>query len=154
MAQDPYLGSVGRIRIERVLNANTINAVPTNPSVIDLPEGATALLWPPSGAPEVRIFSLGSVSTPVDPRAEFGTIGADVTLPITSSTTAIIETKNVEANSVVKVRVTPRSNGNFTELPAIRDETFVSSDPAVLHWKAELPVNVGYSAVQVKVVRP
>ncbi|HMO64169.1 MAG TPA: hypothetical protein PKE47_02900, partial [Verrucomicrobiota bacterium] len=51
-------GGLGRIRVERSVNRGNVGSVP-DPSVIDLPDGATALLWPPAGAPEVRILSIG-----------------------------------------------------------------------------------------------
>lgn len=149
------IGSSGKIRIERVTNIAAMNPDPfPDPSVIDLTKGSTALVWPPSGAPEARVISVGGRGTPTEPQAGFGTIGADVSLPIAVSVLVIVETKNVETNSVVQVRGTPRSNGNYTEVPAALDASFVSLEPGVLHWKAELPVNVGYSAVQVKVKRP
>ncbi len=145
-------GGRGRIRIERVNNTNTLQVVP-DPSVVPLNAGDAALLWPPTGAPEVKIVSVGGVAAPLDPRASFGTSGADVALPETTSTQMIIETRNVEQASQVKVRLTPRSGGNATEIAAAVD-TVVSASPLVVRWTATLPVNVGYSAVQVKVVRP
>jgi hypothetical protein len=122
-------------------------------SIVAIFDEASATLWPPIGAPEVRVLSIGAVNTPTDPRAEFGTFGADVALPITASTRVLVETKNVEQASQVKVRGTPRSNGNFTEVVATVD-TIVNNNPLVIRWKADLPVNVGYSAVQARVIRP
>lgn len=145
-------GGDGRIRVERVANDATFSVAP-DPSVIDLQENATAILWPPTGAPEVRVLSVGGVNTPADPRAEFGTFGPDIALPQVSQTQVLVETRYVEQASQVKVRVTPRSNGNFTEVAATVDSV-VTTDPLVIRWRADLPVNIGYSAVQVKVVRP
>ncbi len=145
-------GGLGRIRLERAVNNNSLVISP-DPSVVPLSSGATALLWPPSNAPEVRVVSIGGANAPADPRASFGSAGADVALPQATSTQVIIETTNVEQASQVKVRVTPRSNANAT----VVDATFssqVSATPLVLRWTATLPVNTGYSAVQVKVVRP
>lgn len=143
-------GGVGRIRIERFNNSNTI-AVTPDPSIVPIAAGETALLWPPSGSPEVRIVSIGGVAAPADPRSEFGTVGADVPLPQNSSTQVVIETKNVEeSGSVVEVRVTPRSNGNAI----VRNATKGTVSGTTILWTATLPVNTGYSAVQVKVVRP
>jgi len=142
----------GRIRVERVSNTASLTVVP-DPSVIDLAAGSTALLWPPTGAPEVRVVSVGGGVAPTNPRAEFGTVGADVALPATDSTQVIVETRNIEQASAVRVRGTPRSNGNFTEVNATVD-SIVSNDPLVIRWTASLPVNIGYSAVQVRVVRP
>ena len=53
----------------------------------------------------------------------------------------------------MKVRVIPRANGNYTEITATLDSV-VSTTPLVIRWTANVPVNDGYSAVQVKVVRP
>ncbi len=145
-----YVGGLGRIRIERVTNNATAGVVP-DPSLVPLTAGATALLWPPTGAPEVKIVSIGGAAPPADPRASFGSAGPDVALPQTSSTEVIIETTNVEQASQVQVRVAPRANGNATVI----DAEFVNSPSSgVRRWRALLPVNVGYSAVQVKVVRP
>lgn len=145
-------GGVGRIRLERNATAGSLVVVP-EPSLINLSPGSTAMIWPPAGAPEVRVVSIGGGNPPADPRAEFGTVGADVVLPATASTQVLVETKNVEQASQVKIRGTPRSNGNFTEVVATVD-SIVSNDPLVIRWKAELPVNVGYSAVQAHVIRP
>jgi hypothetical protein len=124
-----------------------------DPSVIPLAPDDTALIWPPSGAPEVKIVSIGGQDVGPDPLASFGTHGADTTLPQTATTPVVIETTNVEQASQVKVRGTPRSNGNYTEVAASMT-TVVSTTPLVVRWTATLPVNVGYSAVQVKVIRP
>ncbi len=145
-------GGYGRIRMERVTNTNAISVTP-DPSVVDLAPNATALLWPPSGAPEVKVLSIGAVNAPADPKAGFGTIGADVALPNQANTTVIVETTNVEAASVVKVRGTPRSNAGYSEVNATLQST-VSTTPLVIRWTASLPVATGYNAVQVRVIRP
>ena len=143
---------LGRIRLERVVNSNTLQVVP-DPSIVPLTEGATALLWPPAGAPEVRVVSIGGVAAPADPRASFGTEGADVALPQTATTEVVVETTNVEEASQVQVRVTPRHSTNYTAVNATVDSV-VSTDPLVIRWVASVPVGTGFSAVQVKVVRP
>ena len=145
-------GGNGRIRIERVNNANTITVSP-DPSVVPLTVGATALLWPPSDAPQVKVISIGGQTVPADPRPDFGTSGPDVALAQTASTQVIIETTNVEQASQVKVRGTPRSNATFTEVAATVSSV-VSTTPLVVRWTATLPVSTGYAAVQVKVIRP
>ena len=145
-------GGNGLIRIERIVNDNTLEVIPS-PSVVNLTSETTAMLWPPDNAPKVKILSIGGESAPDDPRAEFGTYGADVALPEVSSTQIVVETTNVEQASQVEVRVTPRFNANYTTVNAVI-ESVVSEDPLVIKWIADLPVNVGYSAVQVKVLRP
>lgn len=142
----------GVIRVERIVNTNTLQVTPT-PSVIPLTDGATALIWPPADAPTVQIISIGGENAPADPRATFGTTGADVTLPEVTTVQVVVETTGVEQASQVQVRLTPRNNAGFTTIDAVLD-TIVSNDPLVIRWTADIPVNNGYSAVQAKVVRP
>ncbi len=148
-----YPGALGRVRMERVNNNNTWTAIAPDPSVVGLTDGDTALLWPTATSPTVTVLSIGSEDVPGDPLASFGTVGADVALAQTNTTQVLIETVYVEQASVVTVRVTPRSNANYTEIAASVD-TVVSSDPLTIRWTADIPVNVGYSAIQVHVVRP
>ena len=145
-------GGLGRVRIERVVNNNTISVTP-DPSVVDLPPGSTALIWPPTNAPQLRIVSIGGTNAPADPRSGFGTTRADIVQPLTGSVAVVIETTNVEQASQVFVRGIPRSNGAFTEFGA-SVSSVISTNPLVVRWTATLPVNVGYSAVQVRAVRP
>ncbi len=147
-----YSGSNGRVRLERVNNSGTVSVVP-DPSILGLQGGATALIWPPAGAPEARIVSVGGVSVSSDPRAEFGTTLADAAIPQTNSTYIVVETVNVESASQVIVRVTPRHSASFSEYTATLTATNNLS-PLTLEWTAVPPVNLGYSAVQVRVVRP
>jgi hypothetical protein len=101
----------------------------------------------------VKIISLGGVAAPADPKSGFGTIGANVAIPTATTTPCVVETTNVEQASQVKVRITPRNTYNFTEVDAVYGST-VSTSPLVIRWNATLPTNLGYSAVQVKVIRP
>lgn len=144
--------SVGRIRLERVVSASTSSITP-DPSVVPLTAGDTALLWPPSTAPRIEVVSIGGVGAPADPRAAFGATGADVALPETTSTPIVIRTTNVEEASTVEVRVTPRSGADAEVIDAAVDTVESATEPILL-WTADLPVLTGYSAVQVRVVRP
>ena len=148
-----YPGSLGRVRMERVNNNNTWTAIAPSPSVVGLTGGDTALIWPIATAPTVKIVSIGGEAAPADPLASFGTSGADVAIAQTNTTEVVIETVYVEQASVVKVRLTPRANANYTEVTASLD-TVVNPDPLTIRWSANVPVNSGYSAVQVHVVRP
>jgi hypothetical protein len=147
-----YAGGLGRIRIERVSNSATIIPTP-DPSTVDLAPGATALLWPPTNAPQVRIVSISGTNAPADPRASFGTYGADVNLPVTTQAIVYVETVYVEPESQVRVRITPRDTFNAVEVGASIFETNHLS-PLTLTWRAFVPANLGYSAVQAKVIRP
>lgn len=146
------IGGLGRIRLERLIILNSLQLSP-DPSVVALSNGATPQIWPPNNGPTVRIVSINGQNSPVDPRAEFGAIGADVTLPQVTTTLVVVETTNVEKASVVTIRVSPRSDGNYTETSATIDQV-VTEDPLVIRWTANVPVKNGYAAMQVKVVRP
>jgi hypothetical protein len=147
-------GGLGRIRLERVVNANTIDInAETTLSMITLQPGATAMVWPPSDAPTARIISIGGVAAPGDPLASFGTHGADVVITQTNTVQVVVETANVETSSVVVVRSTPRFNNSYSTANATVDE-IVSTDPLVVRWIANLPVHAGYGAMQVRVIRP
>jgi len=148
-----FPGALGRVRMERVVNNNTWTAIAPSPSVVGLTAGDTALLWPITTAPTVKIVSIGGGEAPDDPLASFGTSGADVAIAQTNTTEVIIETVYVEDAAVVKVRLTPRANANYTEVTAALSQ-IVNADPLTIHWTADIPVNSGYSAVQVHVVRP
>ena len=149
---DGNSGGLGRIRIERVINNNSIQVTP-DPSVVTLVNGTTPQIWMPETGPQVKIISVGGVAAPSDPLAAFGAAGADVTLPQVTTSEVIVETVNVEQASTIKVRVTPRANGNFTETDATFDQITIPN-PLTIRWKASVPVNGGYSAMQIRVVRP
>jgi hypothetical protein len=146
-------GGVGRIRIERITNTYNGTLAPTSPSVVQLDPGATPVIWMPTNGPSVRIVSISGIAPSADPRAEFGAVGADAVLPQVTNATVIVETTNVESASVVTVRATARANGGFTSADAAVTQ-IVNEDPLVIRWTANVPVRDGYSAVQVKVVRP
>ncbi len=145
-------GGLGRIRLERVSNENTLQITP-DPSVVTLQALTAPLIWLPADGPSVRIVSVGGQNAPADPRSGFGTLQPDVSIPSVSTAPVLLETRNVEDASSVIVRVSPRANGAYSETKATVDQV-VSTSPLVIRWTANVPVNAGYSALQVKVVRP
>ena len=158
---DSYFGGgVGRIRLERATNTFSGIIAPTSPSLVNLTPGAIPLIWLPTNGPTVKVLSISGVNPPADPRSEFGSVGADVVLPQVTNVTVVVQTSYVEwptatnqMASVITVRATPRSDGNFTVAQAVLTR-IVSEDPPVAEWTANVPVNSGYSAIQVQVVRP
>ena len=157
---DQLFGGVGRIRLERATNTFSGITAPTSPSLVTLAAGATPVIWLPNNGPTVRIVSIGGITPPADPRAEFGSVGADVVVPQVTNVTVVIETTYVEwptatnqVASVITARATPRSDGNFTVAQAVLTQV-ISEDPPVARWTANVPVQNGYAAIQVKVVRP
>ncbi len=145
-------GGNGRIRLERNSASPSIQISP-DPSILQLQDGDSPLIWMPSDGPAVRVVSVGGNPAPADPRAAFGALNPDITLPPGGTTTVVVETTNVEDASVVTIRVSPRTSGSFTETVAT-NKLVVSTSPSVIRWTADVPVNGGYSALQVKVVRP
>lgn len=147
-----HYGGLGRIRIERAVYTGTLVLTP-DPSIVSLADASSSIVWPPSNAPTVEVVSVGSSLAPKDPRSEFGGLGADIALPQTSRVRVEIETKNVEDAAQVLVRSTPRSGG-ARDFTAAAKSSIVSDDPLTLRWVADVPVGVGYSALQVHVIRP
>ncbi len=149
-------GGIGRISIERVNSTSTTTNIIPSPHVVSLTSGTAPQIWLPTNGPTVRIVSIQGNAAPADPRAEFGAIGADLVLPRVTNVTVVVETSYVEyegAASQVTVRATPRSNGSFTEAAATLTQV-LNEDQMVARWTAKVPVSDGYSAIQVKVVRP
>ncbi len=145
-------GGHGRIRIERVVDVASWQVLPSA-SVVSLTNNATPLTWLPTHGPTARIVSIGGVDAPLDPRASFGTYGPDVAIPECTNTPVVVETVNAEQASEVLVRLTPRADGDYTVTTAAVAQV-VSTDPLVIRWIADVPVNPGFSAVQVQVIRP
>lgn len=145
-------GGLGRIRLERVYNNNNSVPVPA-PSVVDLATNAVAMLWPPTNAPEVKVISIGTNALPADPRAAFGTYGADAAISLASNVAIRVATRNVETNAVVRVRITPRDTFNaYTQDAAYGGNSI--DFPGWQEWTLNMGVNAGYSALQVQVIRP
>jgi hypothetical protein len=151
-------GGLGRIRFERVTSSmpDVGSQVLPLPSVIELQEGETALIFPPADAPSARIVSVGGKMIPADPRASFGNVPADIQLAEEelseqNRTLVLIETANVSDASAVTLVATKRTGGDRVVLEAERDATF--EDPVLDRWTVELPANIGYTALQVRVDR-
>jgi hypothetical protein len=146
------VGGSGRIRIERVSGSGTQVVTPA-PSLIVLDPGATPLIWLPTDGPTARIVSIGGTNAPTDPRTTFGAEGADIQLIQTNTVRVVVETQFAEQTSQVIVRVTPLANSNYSTYNATVQQV-VSTNPPVILWRADVPVQLGHSAMQVRVVRP
>ncbi len=130
-AQSLGSGGTGRIRIE----ANTINLTGgSNPGYTALTplEDDTAVIWPPTGSPSVRVVSIDGRDVPPDPRAQFITPG-DVPLDTSSAPTVVVEALNMPLTWTVTVRVNPRSGTEYS-VPA----TLVGGDEVMSTWTASL----------------
>jgi len=141
----PTFGAAGRIRVE----ANDISLVqPGAPMYTAGFPGENAELWPEAGAPVVRLITLAGVPVPEDPTANLVNFAeADVPVATEDFAQLVIETENVDSQASVLVRVTPLAGTNLDY------EAFhISSSNGVSTWHADLPLEQGFSAIQVRVV--
>ena len=162
---------LGRVRLEyrnlvrggndatvRTTPPASVTAGPEFPWADDIPK--LFLGGDDGGAdPTVRIarVSVGGndpVEVPADPRASLGAEGADAVVPETDRVVVEVETTGVEPASTVRLRVQPLT-GNYREFVLVRDETFEDpKNPTHYRWTVNAPVTLGYSVLQVRVVRP
>lgn len=147
-------GGLGRIRLERELNSNTLSVTPSASSQF-LAAGATAVIWPPDTAPRARLVTLGADVAPADPRSAFGgSQGPDLIVGGVPTSQAVIETTNLpQVGSQVQVRITPQHGAEYSVVNAVF-QSQISADPLVLRWAANVPITNGYSAIQVRIVAP
>lgn len=159
-----YSAGNGRIRLENVTLSDGLVINPA-PSSIKISDRSTPDIWPPDSSsrksPSARIISINGNSAPIDPKANLGGGPPDVSIPVAEDVIVLVETKYVEDESRVFVRISPR-NGKFTngardsgvkEVQAILKEK-MSAENGVAIWSASIKVLPGYSSVQARVVRP
>jgi hypothetical protein len=161
----PHLSGNGRIRLERVVNNNSLVVTP-DASVIDWNANTVPDIWPPNEAnrksPTARIVSIGGAVAPLDPKANFGTLAPDIALPIATQVEVIVETENVEESAVVLVRANPRTGAvdkdglrvNNASQKQATIKSRIDSTPPKIQWSALVPVLPGHSAIQARIVRP
>jgi len=152
----PCPGGSGRIRLERLRVDEAGGPLQVVPSPSVAKPATKPQLWligddGQSKVPRVRVVSIGGKDIGPDPKASFGAQGADVALPEVAETEVVIEATGVEPASTVWVRVGPRA-ANAAMHKAVRDPS--SSTPTTLIFKATVPVQLGYSTVQIMLVRP
>lgn len=137
-------GGAGRIRVEASsFSGNLINN--SSPRAFgDLPSNPL-LIWPPDGAPTVRVVSVGTKNVPTDPQASLNGV-ADVSVNETNAVTITLETTNVRSTSEVTLRVVPLFGDTLTTTA-----TYVSGDFARSTWTANVTLPQGYCAIQARV---
>lgn len=146
------VGGAGRIRIEAT-NADAswdINPVTTLRSPDD-----PIMLWPPEGAPSVRVVSVGEVVVPADPRASFDVGHEDGTIGLDAPEQIVLETTNVDPAATVQVRITPQIVPlEETYQPSLIDAEFQSGNRDLGTWIATGHLPEGHFAVQAHAVNP
>lgn len=146
-------GGDGRIRVE-TNQSSTLTGGP-NPSFSTV--GATALIWPPAGAPTIKATVLDGLSVPANPLASLDFPAADVNVTNPNPMTLQLDCTNIPTNSTVTVRVVPKSGTNC--LPGMSADctypaSFVSGDVNASIWTATIRTPDGFSAIQARAVLP
>jgi hypothetical protein len=142
----------GRTRIEAMTTDATwdINPVTT----IRTPDDPI-MLWPPEGAPAVRVVSVGGVAVPSDPRASFELGQEDGTIDLDAPEQIVLETTNVDPGATVRVRITPQIVPvEETYQPSLLDAEFQSGNRDLATWIATGHLPEGHFAVQAHAVNP
>lgn len=147
LGQGDCVGGDGRIRFE----ANTISqSVDSAPPAVKGYPGASAVIFPPASAPQVRIVQVDSQPVPDDPRASFDFGSQDASICNPNGVTVVLECANVPLNSIVYLRAAPVSGPD-----AVYAASFVSGDLAASIWHAQgVVLPNGFSALQARVVLP
>lgn len=135
----------GRIRIETGSLSPTIR---TSPETIAVPPSVPPMIWPPDAAPKVRIVSVNSIATPVDPSAPLVS-HADVAIQNDSSVTVTLETRDFPIEGSVQLRVAQKWG-----VGAWLNASYVSGNQASATWQAQTTFVKGYSTLQARATAP
>jgi hypothetical protein len=84
----------------------------------------------------------------LDPRAELGNNGGDITFTNAGTVQILIETTNLDQNASVKTSIKPKHGGPPNPITA----TFVSMNGNRASWLAQAPLPFGHFVVQVRAV--
>jgi hypothetical protein len=136
----------GRIRIE-AHNAEASWYV--DPIATVVAPDDPVLLWPPEGAPEVRVVSIDDAAAPADPRPTFDPGQEDVTIPLADESVIVLETAYVEPDASVSVRITPAYGDPFFIDAIQQSGTYEQAT-----WTATAALPTGYFTVQAHAVNP
>ncbi len=146
-AEGPSAAGEGRVRIETNNVAGTLSLFPSTDIVA--PDNPV-LLWPPDGAPIVRVLSIEGVDVPADPRSEVELGTADVDVPNTDEDALIVlETENVPSSWIIRVRLTPKY-GIATFATAVHE----SGTDSLSTWNVTAPIPDGFFIVQAHARKP
>lgn len=137
-----HAGGFGRIRLEANAISLTSSGIP-EASVGTVVEPLR--LFPDASTPTIRSVSLGGENVPDDPRPG----GVDLTLADPGVHELTIEAENVPTDSIVTVRVTPRTGEDFSV-----EASFVSGNITASTWTATLDLPSGASHIGVRAELP
>jgi len=139
-------GALGKLRVE----ANTVDLAPSTPGYSYAPIGKSFVFLRESVTPSVRVVSVGGVSAPSDPSAQF-VQPADLVVgaPVVE---VLVECRNVPTNATVKVHFRTAQGDAISTVTA----TLQSGDATLSTWSASgsLGTTQGFSTVQAEVTIP
>jgi hypothetical protein len=126
-------GGFGAIRIEANSISVTGSSNPEYTSLIPL-DNNTAVIWPPSDAPTVRVTTVAGQAIPADPRSGLSPPG-DLSLNTTGQVEVLCEAANVPTTGwKVTVRVVLKSGDEFSA-----DATLDGGNETLSTWRVMLP---------------
>ena len=135
-------GGVGRIRVE----TNTNELVDLgNPAYSQGLPGTVPRIFRDPLTPQIRSVSLAGNPVPDDPRGKLTFPNSDLVIPDPGVKTLAIEAENVPVDGLVEIRVIRRT-GQDAKILA----DFVSGTLENSLWSANIPVDAGFSTVQVR----
>lgn len=135
-------GGVGRIRIESNTNALVDLG---NPAYSQGVPAEVPRIFRDPQTPAIRSVTLGGDPVPDDPRGGLTFPNSDLVIPDPGVKTLLIEAENVPVDGVVEVRVIRRTGPDVKVLATLTAGTLESST-----WSANIPIDGGFSTVQVK----
>lgn len=140
-----HSANTGRIRIE---TASLSPSITMTPETVAVPPADPPILWPGTGAPTVRIVSVGGQASPTDPTAPMQA-ASDVGIASNTAVQVVIETTNFPPSGVVEVRRSPKF-GNF----AWTTLTHSGGDFVQSTWTANITFPGGFTALQARATVP
>lgn len=148
-----HYGAPGRIRVEA--NLITLSDLGNPAYTIGVP-GGSPRIWPETDTPTVEVISMGGVPIPADPRAAFTFPGTDVSFQTAATYELVVRARNVPlgAGTAIRARAVDRSEPGAPPFNDFVNAAFDSGDDTESIWKAQVPLNNGYAAIQVRATFP
>jgi hypothetical protein len=135
----------GRVRIEASALAASLR---TFPETIAVPPANPPLIWPPDGAPKVRIVNVDTFATPAEPTAPLVS-SADVAIQNDNPAVVLLETREFPIEGVVDLRVSQK----WGAASWVRC-SYVSGNQAQATWRAQITFVKGYTTLQARATAP
>ena len=136
-------GYAGRTRLEANAASPSLDVNPPTVAVLPTP----LVIWPAASAPTVRVVSVDAHAAPLDPRANIGASGDDLTISTTSANNIVLQTSNFPTNGTVNVYIKPKHSPQSI-LPA----SLVSGNSALATWQLQTVLPLSLTVIQARAV--